>query len=144
MAAPQCDLTQNIPPADPQAAKGFQVIPNGASMAQLIRIVNNNFFRLAPVDTFTNFAGQQGPGGRQGQAGKAGKNAKEGNWNQKDIVTQKVRVYHIDANGAVDKSQFIDFVRVNKLTMSDVKTGATWVYTRKGVDGPNIEILQQG
>jgi hypothetical protein len=138
MAAPQCDLTQPSPIPDPQSPQGFQLIPTGATLPQAVRIINNNFLRLAPINTFNNNSQRGAPG----SPGRAGKNATEGNWTQKNIVTQRVRVYHIDPDGTVDKTQFIDFVRVNRLTMSDQKTGATWVYNRKGVDGPNVEILQ--
>ncbi len=139
MTAPQCDLTQNVPVADPQTAKGFQLIPTGATLPQAIRIINNNFLRLAPIPGFPGVPGSRGPAGAQG---KAGKNAKEGNWTETNRVTQKVRVYHVNEDGSVDKSQFIDFRRYQTLTMTERTTGATWVWKRGSEpDGNNIELL---
>jgi hypothetical protein len=137
-SAPQCNLTQPIPVGNPASAKGFKVIPTGASLPQVIRILNENFQRLSPFNSFNFFGGNSSS---PGAAGKPGKNAQEGNWTQKSIVTQKVRVYQMKTDGTINKQNYVDVLRVNNLTMQDHTTGATWVYTRQGVDGPNIQLL---
>ncbi len=139
MAAPQCDISPKLPPANPGAAKGFRTIPTSATLPQAIRIINENFLRMSPFNSFNFFGG--GSAGA-GSAGRPGQNAKEGNWTQKSIVTQKVRVFQTNADGTINRDNFVDVVRVNNLVEQDHTTGATWVYNRHGVDGPNIEILQ--
>lgn len=126
-SAPFCNTSIQPPLADP-FRKGFQTIPPNATLPQVIRIFNYNF-------------GLMGRTGQNGQPGKPGKNAQEGNFSEVSRVAFKVRVYHMDDSGAIDKSQFIDFVRINQLTLGD-HTGQTWVWNRGTADdGPNIKVL---
>lgn len=123
------------PLANPGRPQGFQNIPAGAPLPQIIRILNYNFNLLAPQYGFN------------GARGAPGRNANEGNWTEvaAERVTQKVRVFHMDPDGTIDRSQFIDFKRINRVVMEDKSTGATWVWNRgSSDDGLNLEVLSTG
>lgn len=57
--APYCNVSVARPPADPTKAKGISPIPPGATLQQLIRIVNNNFTNLVKGNFAENRALRQ-------------------------------------------------------------------------------------
>ncbi len=141
-AAPFCDLTVPIPPGNPTKPKGFQTIPPGATPAQMIRIINYNFNLLAPGggSTINVTNTRNTPNTTNSSPGPT----KLDNWTEVpgSRVTQKVRVYHQAADGSIDKTQFIDFIRIQRITLEDNGTKASWVWSRGNTgDGPNVQIL---
>lgn len=45
-AVPYCNVPIAEPPGDPTSPTGFQLIPNSASLSQIISMINNNFSLL--------------------------------------------------------------------------------------------------
>jgi hypothetical protein len=118
------------------------MIPANATLADVIRIVNENF---SPKKQAAEFARQLSddlagggfntrPTSFKTQGGQKGQIPKDTNdrlgqllFMQKSIVRKKIKV-----SNPSDKDQYVIDDRVVSMVMTDRKTGATWVWQDKG------------
>lgn len=140
--APFCNVTVFTPEPNPSGPKGFRVIPPGATLQQVIDIVNQNFSPQAQAAEFDRQVARDLrlplPTGfrvvpSKGQIPKAiDDKIKIIHFTQKAIVRRKFRVTNPE-----DQSQYVIDDRVVSMVMTD-KSGATWTWQDKNV-GQNGE-----
>jgi len=123
--APTCPIALPVPlPANPEQPIGFQLIPPGATLAQVIQIVNKNFQKISPAPPTTHAktnAAVAGGGFRVSLSGQGSNSG--GNWVLSSQPTKKIRIYHVNDDGTTDKTQFVDVQRPTKTVLKNLKTG---------------------
>lgn len=120
---PVCHIPAATQPANPIASgvAGIGAPPRDlptalASIAQLQNVVRQLTQQLVQNNT-TTFSIRSDGGDKKTQ------------WIQKDIVTEKIKVYQ---NNDSSSPNWVEIERTNGLTMVDKATGGTWVYKRNG------------
>jgi hypothetical protein len=126
MPAPVCNLTTPQPNGDPRTRPiNLQQIPAGATLPQIINIVNNNTRILNSINnanfgTVNNF--YQSPSNPTNPRPTL---FRPGGLIEVSRVSETVRIENPD-----DPSQFVEVERINKLRFRDSTNGEQWVWNR--------------
>ena len=127
-SAPFCNVTVFAPPPGPQSPVGLRPIPPNATLADVIRITNENLSPTRQQQEFDrnlrNDILRPSSGVKPSQVRvAASKEVGRLRFTQMSIVRQKIKV-----ENPKDKEQWVIDDRVKALTMHDQKTGANWVW----------------
>lgn len=128
---PFCNVSIATPPANPEAAR-LAAIPVATDLNSAIHAINmltaviRQVIRPTKID---NGAKPRPTNVSRGGDSKKNKD-KQGRWNEVTRSTKKVKVFMKDSSGQDDPDTFVEFERMDSLTMKDSVTSEQWIWRR--------------
>lgn len=129
---PFCNVSIATPPADPTAGR-LAAIPVATDLNSAIHAINaltaviRQIIRPTKID---NGAKSRPTNVVRDDGSSKKKKDQNGRWNEVTRTTKKVKVFMKDSSGQDDPDTFVEFERMDSLTMKDSVTSEQWIWKR--------------